>query len=314
MKNEYDHLKVMAILLVVIGHITNRYHGTTPEEMLMQYATTGIYLFHMPLFIALSGAIFSIGIEKGKYSEFAPFAWNKVKRLLIPFVGGTMLLAPTLYFTHFADGSLLNITGNIFMCDGTERHLWYLPVLFWIFMMVWGMMRLKTPTWLMFLISLIALCTIPGLFSTPFFRLPLSFNSLPYFILGMIMNEYKRISKKTLLLGVVCAIVFGGMNRFITIEPIGTLLKELLRCSIVCAIISGARILMLMQSSSLNKFILKQSFGIYLFHIIFIYFLSYKLGENLNPVIMLPCIHCFRDWKLHYNRTHKNAKNGDYNR
>lgn len=288
MKNEYDHLKVMAILLVVVGHITNRYHGATSEEVLMHYATTGIYLFHMPLFIALSGAIYSIGIEKGKYSEFAPFAWNKVKRLLIPFLGGGIFLAPVLFLTNFTEGSLLDIAWKILMCDGTERHLWYLPVLFWIFLMVWGMKRIKTHTWLMFLISLIALCVIPGLFTTPFFRLPLSFHSLPYFVLGMMLNEYKGKSGMTLVYGCVGAVLFAVVGRYVSVEPFDTALKELLRCSFVVIIICGTRLLMPIRTTKLSQYILKQSFGIYLFHILFIYALAYFWGDVLNPLVMLP--------------------------
>lgn len=288
MKNEYDHLKVMAILLVVIGHITNRYHGVTTEETLMHYATTGIYLFHMPLFIALSGAIYSIGIEKGKYSEFTPFTLNKVKRLLIPFLGGGIFLAPVLFLTHFTEGGLLEIAWRILMCDGTERHLWYLPVLFWIFLMVWGMKRIKTPTWLMFLISLIALCVVPGLFSTSFFRLPLSFQYLPYFIIGMMMNEYKAINKKALLIAILCTIAFGIAKKMIHTEASNTLILELLKCSIVMTIICGARLMMPIRTTTLAKYILKQSFGIYLFHILFIYALAYFWGDVLNPLVMLP--------------------------
>lgn len=55
-------------------------------------------------------------------------------------------------------------------------------------------------------------------------------------------------------------------------------------------LISGARLLMPIPTTKLAQYILKQSFGIYLFHILFIYALVYFLGDVLNPLVMLPLV------------------------
>lgn len=59
--NEWDVLKCVATLLVVIGHITILYKpGDSFPEMedeYLSYITDVIYLFHMPLFVAISGAV-----------------------------------------------------------------------------------------------------------------------------------------------------------------------------------------------------------------------------------------------------------------
>lgn len=90
MRNEYDLLKAIAILLVVIGHITNHY----PQ---LGAVTSAIYLFHMPLFIAISGAVYQMGVDRGKYVEFLPFVANKVKRILVPLIfTAVCVLMPTL--------------------------------------------------------------------------------------------------------------------------------------------------------------------------------------------------------------------------
>ena len=105
-RNEFDTLKVLAIILVVIGHITVLY---TPQgafddiqvNSTMSFLTNGIYLFHMPLFIALSGAIFMLSANKGKYNSFRPFIINKTKRIIIPYLFiGTCCLLPTLMFLY----------------------------------------------------------------------------------------------------------------------------------------------------------------------------------------------------------------------
>lgn len=44
-----------------------------------------IYLFHMPLFVTISGAVYAIGKQSGKYQDFKSLLVNKVRRLLVPY-------------------------------------------------------------------------------------------------------------------------------------------------------------------------------------------------------------------------------------
>lgn len=96
--NEYDLLKVFATLLVVIGHVTIRYNSTsypTSNTIIPQIITQVIYLFHMPLFMALSGAIYRLG--EVKYKQFTSFVKSKVKRLIVPyFFVGLFFLVPSI--------------------------------------------------------------------------------------------------------------------------------------------------------------------------------------------------------------------------
>ena len=61
MRNKHDLLKVFAILLIVVGHVTNHY-----EVHWAKLITFAIYIFHMPLFIAVSGAVHMIRRDKGE--------------------------------------------------------------------------------------------------------------------------------------------------------------------------------------------------------------------------------------------------------
>lgn len=93
MKNKYDLLKALAILLVVLGHVTNHYTDALPTRVI----TTVIYLFHMLLFVAISGVMFQMGCDRGKYAEFVPLIKNKAERLLVPFCATALLvLSPTI--------------------------------------------------------------------------------------------------------------------------------------------------------------------------------------------------------------------------
>ena len=60
---QYELIKVIATILVVLAHITRMYTGegvVNPlnESLILNYLTKFIYSFHMPLFVAVSGAIY----------------------------------------------------------------------------------------------------------------------------------------------------------------------------------------------------------------------------------------------------------------
>lgn len=86
-KTDYDLLRILLILLVVLGHINytgydaNLYFGmskffiSNAEKFL-----SWVYSFHMPAFMFLSGLLFSIE----KYDSVDKLAWDKFKKLVIP--------------------------------------------------------------------------------------------------------------------------------------------------------------------------------------------------------------------------------------
>lgn len=75
--NEYDLLKVFCVLLVIIGHVLNMYDAKgmvcIAEVPSFNIAKNCIYSFHMPVFVAISGAIYAIQKSKAKYNEMFTF-------------------------------------------------------------------------------------------------------------------------------------------------------------------------------------------------------------------------------------------------
>lgn len=136
--DEYDVVRVIATLLVVLGHCDMiASHGFSVEQTLSTDLTSfvffnrtirqWIYSFHMPCFMILSGALFAT--VKEKYS-FKQFTANRIKRLLIPFLLCNVLYAfPIRYLCgYFADDSF--IKALIKAIVALPGHLWFLWVLF----------------------------------------------------------------------------------------------------------------------------------------------------------------------------------------
>ena len=74
------------------------------------------------MFVFVSGYLFAFLRQRGKYPNFVDLVKNKAKRVLLPyFVFGLIMMATT---NNFHPISLLY---------GTYWHLWFLPMLFWCF-------------------------------------------------------------------------------------------------------------------------------------------------------------------------------------
>lgn len=151
---EYDCLRVIATVLVVLGHCTyfrimTNYGGCDYSVLaagssgvfrVFRQITRFINYFHMPLFMALSGALFYISMSNGKYHTIKHVAVDKGKRLMIPFVVVTIAYSVPLkclsgYYAdrvHIVTDILI---GQLFLQGNT--HLWYIATLFFIFLLAY---------------------------------------------------------------------------------------------------------------------------------------------------------------------------------
>lgn len=158
---EYDVLRVIVTFLVIIGHCTyatietNTYgiwdysaytaSGLSLFYQLSSKAVALIYTFHMPLYMMLSGALFRYTNYTGGYNSLRDLISIKAKKLLIPFFVVTLCyVVPLKMLSGYYAGST-NLWTDILvgqvLLEG-NNHLWFLPALFAIFLMVYFANRL----------------------------------------------------------------------------------------------------------------------------------------------------------------------------
>lgn len=133
----YDCVKVITSVLVVLAHTTRMYTGegviipSVPSPFL-HLLTDVIYSFHMPLFTAVSGAVYCYcRIKKHKYTNPKAFIAGKAKRLLVPyFAFGILCVAPVMVCYHFTDEDFIPYVFHGILLSLNNRHLWYLVMLF----------------------------------------------------------------------------------------------------------------------------------------------------------------------------------------
>lgn len=152
-------VRVIAVILVVISHctyyqITTKYGGINylpsyalntnfldeSTIKLLTLCKNILYTFHMPVFFALSGALFKNSIERGKFNNLKDVLIQKSKRLLIPFIIIVLLFStPIKYLSGYFSNSE-NLFKDIFMGQVLlqgNNYLWFLPTLFFEFLIIW---------------------------------------------------------------------------------------------------------------------------------------------------------------------------------
>lgn len=297
--NKYDLLKCIATVLVVIGHITILYNAKKHPEMntvFLESVTTAIYIFHMPLFMAVSGSLYEIGFKKGKYREFIPFVKNKLSRLIVPYLCvGFLFLLPTLVLIN-ADltFSQPDLYAKIILAQD-NRHLWFLLALFWIFIFQFIADKLGTPRWLIFCIALglsylksfETIQTIAHLNQT--FTMALHY--WPYFILGIMIEDYDKIQIKQptiTLIGFLGAILCGGGKYLLDVFWMDAALHILCPCFIIIVFdVMARRLIKYIKASKWLTIFLDNSFAIYLFHVELIFIMHHYL-RDVSAYILIP--------------------------
>lgn len=291
--NQYDLLKCMATFFVVIGHITILYNADKHPEIntaFLEKITFAIYLFHMPLFMAVSGSVYEIGFKKGKYQDFVPFIKNKVYRLLIPYMYvGLFFLLPTLVAINsdlsFSQPALYN---KILLAQD-NRHLWFLLALFWIFIFQFVADKLRIPRWVQFCISFVFAILLPFRWGN-FMCISQALHYWPYFMLGILIESNIKI--KSLKIGAILSIIgimiVGGVDWTVDSLWVDIILHILLPCFIIVLFnIAGKWTMNHIRASKWFTAFLDYSFSIYLFHVSVIFIMHYYL-RTMSAYILIP--------------------------
>lgn len=186
----FDNAKYLAILVVVIGHsIVGQRREVPAAEALYLF----IYLFHMPLFITITGY----------FSRKFSFAGHNVRKLLVGVV------APYVIFEVLYELQEWHTTGELEFTLLRPNYLtWFLVALF-----IW---RVTTPIWQQIRFPL----TVSVVIAVLSFMSPLSgvlalhkvLGFLPFYVLGLVLTrEHLEHLKKTWVRIAGGVVLVGGL-------------------------------------------------------------------------------------------------------
>lgn len=297
----YDVLKFFAIILVLIGHSTyvaiiTKYGGVSYEctgDYSVFYKIVSklvgiIYIFHMPLFIAISGALFYRECNKINFS-FENLLQKKFKTLIIPYISYGIIYTVTVKFIagyyNLTDLPYQIIYGTLFGQD-TTQHIWFLPTLFIITVMfyVFAVCGLKKKEKIIGI-----LLVVMSIFYT---QITVVFPGVKYFTklfiffgVGFLFEKYREnvetINNKKSLLYIIIALIATIM----LLKLYHCIDIELIRNFVEIILILGFLVIFLLLSiiisripylvnNKLFKMVGKYAFGIYI------------LADPLNYIVL----------------------------
>lgn len=262
------------------------------NDAILSFLCKVIYIFHMPLFFVISGTVFQMGLDKNKYDEFLPFLFNKIRRLIVPFIFvGLCILSPVLIWLDLTRLDFVHTEISVLGCMGYEKHLWFLPALFIIMIVAWFTHKFRINIFVVLVLSALCAVIIPRACEIQSSALSQSLYHLPYFLLGMCLCEYVSKLKSWKLF--VYSFIFLALNCIALKLSNISLLSSFLALSLPCGVIGiliplSIFIFPHLQKSRVCAIILKDSFAIYLFHVMIIFTLYKFMGQYLStPFIVL---------------------------
>ncbi len=286
----YDWLRIVATLWVIIGHSVTLHESLAHGLDLPAVATSispaydgrflafcrflsgWVYIFHMPLFFALSGAVLALK----PLPALDDFLRGKARRLLVPYLAcGLLYMLPVklLAGVYTLPQMPEVIRGFLSSNEDINAHLWFLPALFWVmavfavFEKVLKRLRINSLYALLFMGWLVSLSYqyIP----VDFFFLKKGLDYTVFFFFGYVFEHERRRHKpmKTSTIAVL----------FILLTLIQALYKKYLILNnffglICCCAFSYMLALLLSRvfasftETKLWKILIRDLFAVYLFH------------------------------------------------
>lgn len=196
-KRDYrlDILKGVAAILVVLGH-NIQLLGGSEYDFYSNYLFRFIYMFHMPLFMLISGYLFSFSVDKYSANKIVK---NKVVSLLLPVLTWSFLAKIILILLGKSSFSVVGF-GIDFMTS-----LWFLWAVFYVTIAALIIKKYLRNNILFHLIILIILLLLPDILNKELYAF-----MYPYFVIGFYSKNYiTKIRKEFIyILSVLFLIMF----------------------------------------------------------------------------------------------------------
>ena len=192
---EVAFVRVILIVLLLLYHCFAIYTGKWPSlktvwlaQDVWSYKWIGnfFYSFFLECFVFISGYVFEFQIRK-KRLIFIGTLKKKASRILLP-----SIIFSVLYFVLFMkyDG----IGSFIWQVINGCGHLWFLPMLFWCFVIGYFIRKIDNDE---LVVGLLVLLSIISYFHIPL-RLGYTFYYLLFFILGGVFFKHRLLFKELL--------------------------------------------------------------------------------------------------------------------
>lgn len=213
---EVYSLRFLLVLLLVTMHSFNMFTGSPswplPEGIqpigAYGWISKTAYSFMLETFVFISGYLFSYQLYAQKKDiPFGKLIKSKFRRLLLP-----SILFGLLYLLLFERDTFYNFPQTVYSVLCGVAHLWFLPMLFWCFLMAFFISKWKEPC-----LSILAILFFISIFS--FLPLPLQLSNSLFFLFFFYLGMYCWKKKDALIelshKPVVFLALWGGVFNYV---------------------------------------------------------------------------------------------------
>lgn len=287
----YDMIRIIAALLVVLGHstyltITTEMGGIDwklPPDVSpvynsaffsgLRYASAWVYRFHIPLFFMLSGSVYFLG----RQYKFKELVLKKIRRLIVPFLlCGLLFMIPLKTIGGYYAASDYFKINAAFLTGKEMGHLWFLTSLLWCFLVFYGLKTLLKSGLPVLTVSLL-LYLFHDKIPLHFFEFSFSMQYVVFFAAGYYFNKAEPFFEKNRYAALLCFLAFLTLNIADTRQHfLYPLFFAFAGCGLiysfsfaVCRLTAG------IADTAVFQKLLKHTMNIYLFHDPLMYLILY---------------------------------------
>ncbi|MFI3297233.1 MAG: acyltransferase [bacterium] len=289
------------------------YHNMYPYA---NNANSGFFSIRMPLFIFISGFLFSFLLKKEKYHDTFKFFTEKLRRLLLPYC-----IFCAIFMLSRGEFSVPKLL------EGNYLHLWFLPMLFWCFLITYTLHKIfnRIKCCESCILSITFGLTYLDIFIPNFMGLGLINNWLYWFYLGYIIFKFKNTILEYITnykLYLLLSVLYVGGNIFFSANDLLNLhtINILIRTSGILLIWYFINILLKYKNGKWAEYkifseINRCSYGIYVYHYwLQTYMISqtaksiFHLEKLAEHVILFPILYTIASLIISYFATHITLK------
>ena len=289
-RSDIAMLRLLCIVVVVFFHaygMTYANHlaedtAVIYKEIYEKLVAGGPILLAMPMFVFISGFLFGGQMMRVQPVSFVKMIKSKFMRLMVPFFVFTIIF---MFTTN-------SVSWKPFY-QWTYWHLWFLPMLFWCFVITYFLrpLLMNNKEWIAAIILLVVFAlSFTGKFMSPFFGLHSVLHWLCWFVLGAWFYNHESIfeSRKIKVSVTICCGLAYLVLSFLFPQEYGdnTIVGELISLCGMAALWCAVGLINFKDNwfTSLMVGLSGASFGIYIFHNWIEMYMVSSTARHLLPI------------------------------
>ncbi len=273
-----DYLKVFACILVVIGHLIQSLQKSSIDnyDNITSFINWFIYLFHMPLFFAVSGYLYEMNKKQFSWKQYKNFVIKKIINLGVPYIVFYLLYVIINIIFASSVNTPKGIEEIIGIINNPMPPYWFLYALLSIFIFIPLLEKTLKENKKIIFIVLIALKIISIFINTKIYLIDSFLKNAIFFYLGCIINNTKVTltfeNIKSRLKNIVLALMYVlvAIIYYIYYNTISYYIGALINIAFaILGTLICIHIFIYVKNCNIFDYIKEYTFQIYLLHTIF---------------------------------------------